>query len=149
MIAYITRRLLQSVPLLFIISLVLFGLLHLIPGGPQEVVASPHMSAQARHNMVVALGLDQPLPLQYVKWLWGTLHLDFGATYTDGQPVGTVIGDRVPATLELLGTSFLVALLAIPLGIVAAVRSTPSSITCLRCCPISAFPCRCSGSRKW
>jgi len=81
------------------------------------------MAAQARHTLVTALGLDQPLPVQYAKWLWGTLQLNFGVTYTDGQPVSTVIGDRVPATLELLGISFLVALaLAIPLGILAAVR---------------------------
>jgi peptide/nickel transport system permease protein len=120
---YVTRRLLQAVPLLLVISIALFGLLHLIPGGPEQVAFSPRMSEQARHDMVVALGLDQPAPIQYVKWLWGTVHLDFGNTYKDGRPVITVIGERLPATLELLGVAFLFALLvAIPLGIIAAVR---------------------------
>ncbi len=110
-------------PLLLVISIALFGLLQLIPGGPEQVAFSPRMSEQARHDMVVALGLDQPAPVQYVKWLWGTLHLDFGNTYKDGRPVITVIGERLPATLELLGVAFLFALLmAIPLGIIAAVR---------------------------
>jgi peptide/nickel transport system permease protein len=120
---YVVRRLLQAIPLLFVISIALFGLLHLIPGGPAQVADNPHMSAQARHNLVVNLGLDQPLPVQYAKWLWGTLHLDFGNSFVDGQPVLTTIGDRLPATVELLGLAFLFALcLAIPLGILAAVK---------------------------
>ncbi|MDB5074322.1 MAG: diguanylate cyclase [Chloroflexi bacterium] len=123
MTTYIVRRLLQAIPLLLVISIVLFGLLQLIPGGPAQVALSPRMSEQARHDMVVALGLDQPAPIQYVKWLWGTVHLDFGNTFKDGRPVLTEIGDRLPATVELLGLSFLVALLcAIPLGIIAAVK---------------------------
>jgi peptide/nickel transport system permease protein len=123
MTTYITRRLLQAIPLLLIISVALFGLLHLIPGGPEQVAFNPRMSPQARHDMVVNLGLDQPLPIQYVKWLWGTLHFNFGSGFKDGQPVIQMIGDRLPATVELLGLSFLVALvLAIPLGILAAVK---------------------------
>ncbi|HWE63142.1 MAG TPA: ABC transporter permease [Chloroflexota bacterium] len=122
MTAYIIRRLAQAVPLLLLISIALFGLLHLIPGGPEQVAGGAH-SLQARQDLIKALGLDQPLPIQYVKWLWGILHLDFGNTYRDGQPVVTAIGDRLPATLELLGISFLVALgLAIPIGIIGAVR---------------------------
>jgi len=120
---YIARRLLQAIPLLLVISIALFGLLHLIPGGPEQVAFNPRMSEQARHDMVVSLGLDQPLPIQYVKWLWGTVHFDFGNTFKDGQPVITTIGDRLPNSIELLGISFLVALLvAIPLGIIAAVK---------------------------
>ncbi len=123
MSTYIVRRVLQAIPLLLVISIALFGLLHLIPGGPEQVAFNPRMSAQARHDMIVALGLDQPLPIQYVKWLWGTLHLNFGSTFADGRPVIVVIGERLPATLELLGCAFLLALvLAIPLGIIAAVR---------------------------
>lgn len=123
MSTYIVRRLVQAIPLLLIISIALFGLLHLIPGGPETVAFNPRMTPQARHDMIVAYGLDQPLPIQYVKWLWGVVHLNFGATFKDGRPVIAVIGERLPATLELLGTAFLLALaLAIPLGIVAAVK---------------------------
>jgi peptide/nickel transport system permease protein len=123
MATYIVRRVLQAVPLLFAISIGLFGLLHLIPGGPEQVAFSPRMNPEARHNMIVALGLDQPLPIQYVKWLWGTLHLNFGDTYKDGRPVITVVAERLPATLELLGGAFLIALLvALPLGIIASIR---------------------------
>jgi peptide/nickel transport system permease protein len=120
---YVARRLLQAIPLLLVISLALFLLLQLIPGGPAQVASSTHMSAQARHDMIVNLGLDRPWYVQYVKWLWGTLHLDLGSTFTSGQPVATVIGDRLPATVQLLGTGFLIALIcAIPLGIVASVK---------------------------
>src|SRR5438128_2361190 len=120
---FLVRRASQAIPLLLVISIALFGLLHLIPGGPEQVAFSPRMSPQARHDLVVALGLDQPLPIQYAKWLWGTVHLNFGATFKDGRPVIDVIVERLPATVELLGIAFLVALLlAIPLGIVAAVK---------------------------
>ena len=120
---YIVRRVLQALPLLLVISIGLFGLLHLIPGGPEQVAFNPRMTPEARHNMVVALGLDQPLPIQYAKWLWGTLQFNFGDTYKDGRPVITVIGERLPATLELLGGAFLLALIvAVPLGIIASVR---------------------------
>jgi peptide/nickel transport system permease protein len=121
LLTYTLRRLVEAVPLLLVISMALFGLLHLIPGGPEQVALSPRLSPDARHALVVALGLDQPLPVQYVKWLWGVVHLNFGASYADGQPVILVVQDRVPATLELLGTGFAVALLvAVPLGIVSA-----------------------------
>src|SRR5919109_2631819 len=70
--AYLVRRVSQAIPLLLVISIALFGLLHLIPGGPEQVAFSPPMSPQARHDMVVALALDHPLPIQYAKWLWGT-----------------------------------------------------------------------------
>jgi len=120
---YIARRILQALPLLLVISVALFALLQLIPGGPAQVASSSHMSAEARHAMIVDLGLDKPWYIQYVKWLWGTLHLDLGSTFTDGQPVATVIGDRLPATVQLLGTAFLIAFIcAIPLGIVASVK---------------------------
>lgn len=123
MATYLMRRLAQAIPLLLLVSLALFGLLHAIPGGPEQVAGGPHTSAAARLRLIHALGLDQPLPVQYVKWLWGVAHLDFGYTYRTGQPVLSAIGDRVPATLELLGIAFAVALLlAIPVGIVGAVR---------------------------
>ena len=123
MTTYIARRILQALPLLLVISVALFALLQLIPGGPAQVASSSHMSAEARHAMIVDLGLDKPWYIQYVKWLWGTLHLDLGSTFTDGQPVATVIGDRLPATVQLLGTAFLIAFIcAIPLGIVASVK---------------------------
>src|SRR5437588_4610087 len=110
----------QAIPLLLIISIALFGLLHLIPGGPETVAFNPLMTPQARHDMIVAYGLDQPPPVQYVKWLWGVVHPNFGASFKDGRRVVAVIGERLPASLELLGIAFLLALtLAIPLGIIA------------------------------
>ena len=122
MLTYIVRRLLQAIPLLIVISVALFGLLHLIPGGPEEVAFNPRMGERERHNMVVALGLDQPLPIQYVKWLWGTVTFNFGTSFRDGRQVVDVIGDRLPATIELVGVAFLVAfVVAILLGIIASV----------------------------
>jgi peptide/nickel transport system permease protein len=121
--AYLARRLAQAVPVLLLVSLALFGLLHLIPGGPEQVAGGPHTSAQARLRLIHTLGLDQPLPVQYARWLWGTLHLDFGYTFRTGQPVTAAIADRLPATLELLGIAFALALLlAIPIGVIGALR---------------------------
>jgi peptide/nickel transport system permease protein len=118
------RRLLQTVPLLLIISIALFGLLQLIPGGPAQVAAAnPRMDARAQQDMITTLGLDQPVPVQYAKWLWGTLHLDLGTSFQDGRPVATVVSERIGATVELLGTAFSIALIcAIPLGVIAAVK---------------------------
>jgi peptide/nickel transport system permease protein len=120
---YVIRRLLQAVLLLFIISIGMFLLIHAVPGGPDRIFLAPHETKAERQAIIHNYGLDQPLPVQYLRWLGGILHGDFGLSFTDFQPVTSDIGSRFPATLELfaaaLGFSLIVALL---FGVVSAVR---------------------------
>ncbi len=125
MSAYIRRRLLQMIPLLLGISILIFAIIQAAPGGPEGIFfetgrfIDPQMVEAFRHR----LGLDQPIYIQYVRWLGATLTGDFGVSYTTAQPVSEMIIERLPATLELMGVSFLfAALIALPLGIYSAVR---------------------------
>jgi peptide/nickel transport system permease protein len=103
--------------------LVVFILIHLLPGGPERVLFNPRLSAAAREALKVRLGLDKPIWLQYLLWLKGAVTGDFGNSFADGQLVISDIGARVPATIELFGAALLFALcLAVPFGIVSAVR---------------------------
>jgi peptide/nickel transport system permease protein len=122
MIAYIARRLAGIVPVLLLVSVVCFALLHAIPGGPESVYAEnprvrPEDAARIRSNF----GLDRPLPVQYALWLKRVaLHADFGVSYTTGAPVSKMIAERLPATLELMGSALAIALV---LGLAAGALS--------------------------
>jgi len=122
---YIVSRIARVVPVVILISMATFALLHLAPGGPAGVLSGNARLAESdlariREN----LGLDEPLPLQYFAWVRRVfLRLDFGSSYATGRPVSAMIGERVPATLELMGAAFALALLAaVFLGIVSALR---------------------------
>lgn len=125
MAAFIVRRLLTAIPLLLGISMVLFVLIHLPPGGPADIYAgSPTASAADLARMNENLGLNDPLPIQYVKWLRGMVTGDWGVSYKDGRPVTTAILERLPATIQLMLTSLLIAVaLAIPIGVFTATRA--------------------------
>lgn len=123
MTRYLIRRVAQSVVMLVIMSVLYFLLIHLIPGGPAAVLFSPHLSPQARQALVHRFGLDQPLPVQYLDWLGNVLHGNLGNSFADGLPVTFEIGTRIPATLELLFSAFVFALIfATVLGVTAAAR---------------------------
>jgi peptide/nickel transport system permease protein len=121
---YVAQRAVSLAPLLLGISLVIFAIVHLAPGGPLAVYAfspdfSPELQAQIERN----LGLDQPLHVQYARWMQGMLTGDWGRSYKDGREAREVIFERLPATIILMGTSFLFSLLvAIPAGIFTATR---------------------------
>jgi peptide/nickel transport system permease protein len=120
---YLIRRLLQAILLLFLISLVMFLLLHLMPGGPVGVLFNPRQSAAVKAALIKEFGLNQPLIVQYFRWLGSALVGNFGYSFADYQPVMQVIGSRFPATLELFVSALLFALLvAICLGVLSAVR---------------------------
>jgi peptide/nickel transport system permease protein len=120
---YIIRRLLQAIPLLFMVSIVVFGLIHLLPGGAEAVFLNPKLTGAARKAIAHNLGLDQPLIVQYFVWIKGAVTGNFGNSFADGQTVISDIGARVGPTLELFGSALLFALiLAIPLGVISAVR---------------------------
>src|SRR5262249_23327396 len=120
---FIIRRLLQSALLLVLLSMFMFLLIHAIPGGPERAYFSPRQTPQDRANIVKEFGLDQPLPVQYIKWATAALRGDFGRSYDSNLPVLVDVSSRIPNTVLL----FLVALgfaliMAILLGVFSAVR---------------------------
>ena len=131
MAKFISQRLVESVPVLLLASLLVFAILHLVPGDPIDAMigaASFGVGDRAAQERLVAslreqLGLNDPLPLQYVHWLWNATHLDLGDSFIRHQPVMKVIGDRLPSTIELAGSALVLSvLLGIALGIVAAIK---------------------------
>jgi peptide/nickel transport system permease protein len=121
---YLLRRLLQAVVVLGLVSGVGFAVLHLAPGGPAAIYAlTPSMSAEDLARLTRELGLDRPVPEQYLKWIRGVLTGNWGRSYRDGRLVLEIIGERIPATLLLMGSAFGLAVgLGLVAGIVSAVR---------------------------
>ncbi len=120
---YVIRRLLQAIPLLLLVSIFMFLLIHALPGGPEQVIFNPHLSPAGRAALRTRFGLDDPLPIQYLKWLGNIITGNFGFSFATNQPVSQVLSERFPATLELFGLAFAVALVfAILLGIISAIR---------------------------
>ncbi len=126
MLRYITRRLLLTVPLLIGISLISFLVIYAAPGGPVEMSTdlNPKVTAEARERLKAYYGLDQPVHVQYVRWLGRMATLDFGQSFSrDGRQVSEKIVERIPVTLSINVLSmFLIFLVAVPLGIYSAVR---------------------------
>jgi peptide/nickel transport system permease protein len=124
---FLLRRLLGMVPLLLGISLLLFVIIHLAPGGPLDAyVDNPSVTPQALAQIKAAYGLDRPLPVQYLKWMQSMAQGMWGYSIRSGRPVSREIAERLPATLELGGTSLALSMaLALPIGVVtAALRRT-------------------------
>src|SRR5207244_11349608 len=121
---YIARRLIQALPLLLGISVASFAILKAVPGGPLAAYESnPNVTDEDLRRLEHSLGLDQPLPVQYVNWLSRFLVGDWGYSFVSHQPVLGLIGERLPNTVYLMGTVFLTVLvLAIPIGVLTAVR---------------------------
>ena len=117
------RRAAEAVPLLLLVSGIAFGLLQLVPGGPIEVyLSNPGVRPEDLERLRRALGLDRPLWAQYVSWLVAFARGDWGFSFSDGRPVLQRVLERLPASLELLGASLVLALAAaVPAGILAAV----------------------------
>lgn len=123
-LGYVLRRLLGALPLLWGISVILFAIIHLAPGGPLDMYTeNPAVSPEALEQIAKAYGLDQPVPVQYVLWLKSMLVGDWGYSIRTGRPVLGEILLRLSPTLELGGLALLISLVvAIPLGIVSASR---------------------------
>jgi len=121
---YFLRRVLISIPALLGISLVLFTVLALAPGDPfEELATNPNVPAEVRANLRTQFGLDDPIPVRYVRWVTAMLKGDWGFSFTSRVDVSTLIMQRLPTTLFVLGTAQLLGLLvALPVGIYSAVR---------------------------
>ena len=120
---YIWRRVVSTIPMLVLVGLITFLLIHITPGDPAAVVAGENASLQAIEEARHRLGLDQPFLVQFFHWLVAVLHGDLGTSFTSGKPVTELIFDRLPITLSLTTGATLVGLLiAIPLGVFAATK---------------------------
>lgn len=121
---YAAARIAQAAPLLLLVSLAAFAVMHLAPGGPTTAYAhNPLVSGSQIAAIRRGMGLDDPLPVQYVRWLTSLLQGNWGYSLVDGRPVLTVILERAPATLLLMAAAFTIAIgLAVPIGVLAAAR---------------------------
>ncbi|MEJ2203194.1 MAG: ABC transporter permease [Gemmatimonadota bacterium] len=125
MTAFITRRILQMIPLVFGITVVLFAVIQAAPGGPEGALleSGRFIDPEVIEAYRQRLGVDQPVPVQYVRWLAGAVRGDLGISFSTTRPVGEMITERLPATLELMGASFLLAaVVALGLGVFSALR---------------------------
>jgi ABC-type dipeptide/oligopeptide/nickel transport system permease component len=121
--AYVLRRLVLAVPTLVGVTLVVFALIRLVPGDPARLVLGLQASEEEVQRLRVQLGLDQPLPVQYARFLARLLQGDLGRSVVTGEPVLREIGARLPATVQLAVTSTVVATLAgVAAGVVSATR---------------------------
>jgi peptide/nickel transport system permease protein len=121
---YLIRRILLAIPTLLLISFVLFAILSLAPGDPlSQFAANPAVPPEVRENIRRSLGLDQPWPVRYVKWLIAVSHGDWGFSFGSRIAVWDLIKLRISATLAVVGVAYLVALvIALPVGILSAVK---------------------------
>jgi peptide/nickel transport system permease protein len=121
MTRYLTRRVLQTIPILFVITILQFTLIQAAPGGPlRAYLENPEASLEDIQRLEQELGLNDPLPLRYVKWLGALLRGDLGRSYFTHRPVLEMIGERIPATLVLNLAALLISyLIGIPMGIYA------------------------------
>ena len=121
---YLLRRFLITIPTLIGISVVLFTVLAMAPGDPfEELALNPNIPAEVRLNLRQQFGLDDPIPVRYVRWFTSMLRGDWGYSFVSRVNVDRLILQRLPTTLFILGTAYGLALLiALPVGVISAVR---------------------------
>jgi len=123
MLPYLLRRLATMVPVLLVVSVVVFSLIHLTPGDPVAIMLREESDPATAAALRAALGLDRPLPVQYLTWLGRAARGELGRSIRTNQPVTQAILERLPVTLTLAAAATLLALaVALPAGIVSAVR---------------------------
>ena len=123
MTGYIVRRFAQLLPLMLAISVLMFFALRIVPGGPESMYARAGADAATLAAVRERLGLNQSLPLQYVRWLRQSLSGDLGTSYSTGRAVTREIADRLGPTLVLMGTTFVVVfIVAVALGVLSALK---------------------------
>jgi len=119
---FLARRLLAAIPTLGAVSIAIFLLLHSAPGGPMAVYANnPNVDPEDLKKLERSLGLHDPYPVQYAKWLGSMLTGNWGVSYKYARPVVAILGERIFATLQLVVASLVIAaLIAVPVGILGA-----------------------------
>ncbi|WP_033288112.1 ABC transporter permease [Amycolatopsis jejuensis] len=123
MLRLLCVRLLAMVPLLLIVSFLIYSLIALVPGGPEVALAGSNPTPEKIHAIRVELGLDKPFLVQYWNWLTGALHGDLGHSFVDGQSVWSAVVEGFPVTLSLvLLTLVVAAVLGLTLGLAAGLH---------------------------
>jgi peptide/nickel transport system permease protein len=124
MLNYLVRRLLISAVTLVVISMVIFGILKIAPGDPLASFASnPNVPIEVRQRIRAQMGLDDPIPVQYAKWSTEYAQGNWGNSFLSRQPARDIVFERVPVTLKIVGTAYLLSILiAIPVGVISAIR---------------------------
>ncbi|TYP68053.1 ABC transporter permease [Paenibacillus methanolicus] len=123
MTEYLIRRTLQSVLVLLLITIVTFLLIHAAPGGPKTIFLSPNLSPEVMEQQAENMGLNDPLPVQYFRWLGDLTQGDFGYTFKNNLPVGDLVWPTLGNTMILMGSAWFLALvIAIPWGIYNSTR---------------------------
>ncbi|ETW96143.1 MAG: peptide ABC transporter [Candidatus Entotheonella factor] len=118
---YILKRLLATIPVMVVVALFVFALLHLSPGDPAAVIAGDYASPADVEKIRHKLGLDKPIHVQLGIWLWNVVRGDLGTSIFSGLPVTKLIGQRLEPTLALTVATMLIAILiAVPMGVIAA-----------------------------
>lgn len=124
MTKFIIRRILISVPTLIGISIVLFSVISLAPGDPfGDIALNPNIPPETQQKLREQLGLDDPVYLRYVKWAGSLVRGDWGVSFVNKRPVWDAIKERLPTTMFVIGSAYIVAvLIALPVGIISAVK---------------------------
>ncbi len=123
MLKLVARRLIATVPLVFFVSVVVFSLVHALPGDPALLFLGEEADAQTVAKFRTRLGFDRPLVVQYGEWLGRAVRGDLGRSLRTNQPVTEAILQRLPVTLELMAAALLVSLaIAVPMGILSALK---------------------------
>jgi peptide/nickel transport system permease protein len=121
---FLVKRLLQMILALLGVSIVVFALMHIVPGDPVRVALGTRFDQELYESLRERMGLDRPLVEQYFSWLRGALTGDLGVSFRNGQPVTTLILERLPATITLAVAALVIALLvSLPAGIISAVKT--------------------------
>ncbi len=121
MFGYIVRRVLATIPVMIVVAVFVFALLHLSPGDPAAIIAGDNATSADIARIRAKLGLDEPLLLQFGEWVWHLLHGDLGISIFTNMPVSTLIAQRVGPTTALTISTLLVSVAAaVPMGVLAA-----------------------------
>lgn len=120
---YVLRRLLQTIPIMFGVSIIIFIIVHSTPGNPYAYLFGPRTNPEMKERLMREMGFYDPLPIQYVRWAKESLSGNFGYSIRYGKPVVDMVKKAIPPTLILTGTAFLIALLlSIPIGVISATK---------------------------
>src|SRR5689334_4815437 len=121
MLRFIAERLVGTIPVVFVLSIGVFLMLHLTPGDPVQIMLGQDADPESIAALRTQLGLDQPLPVQYARWAASALHGDLGRSIRTNEPVTEAIVSRLPVTIELSLIALLISLaIGLPAGVVAA-----------------------------
>jgi peptide/nickel transport system permease protein len=123
MISYIARRILISIPVLLLVTIIVFSLLHIVPGDPALQILGEWADPEAVKKLRHQLGLDKPVIVQYLHWLGDIVQGDFGMSLKTRRPVVDEMLERIPVTAQIALASWLVAIIiGLPTGIIAALK---------------------------